>query len=612
MCGIVGAVAERNVVNILIEGLRRLEYRGYDSAGIAVVSTKPSPTISRLRAAGKVQQLVDELNQTPIRGNTGIAHTRWATHGKPSRENAHPLFSQDELAVVHNGIIENHQELREQLSILGYQFESQTDTEVVAHQIHLEYQQTHDLLQAVRRAIVRFKGAYSLAVLSLTEPHRLIGVRCGSPLVVGLGFGEYFLASDPQALLPVTQRFIYMGEGDIVDLTLEGFLIYDHQGQVVGRDIQTLNVQQDPNSKGDYRHFMLKEIYQQPSTIAETLQPHLVGDHLLLDTLGPLAREQLHGIERIEIVACGSSYHAGLIGQQWLETLARIPCRVEIASEHRYRSLVVEPNTLFLAISQSGETADTLAALRRGRELNYHTVMGICNIPHGTLVRESSVVFLTRAGVEVGVAATKTFTAQLVALLTFSLMLAQHRGIDSDLTRQLQGELLNLPEYIQKATTLNATIKEMAKDFQHVKDAIFLGRGLQFPVALEGALKLKEISYVHAEAYPAGELKHGPLALIDENMPVILCAAYDALSDKIESNIQEVLARGGRVYVFADERLNWDSTDRLTVIPMEAMPSLIAPIAYTIPMQLLSYHIAVSRGTDVDQPRNLAKSVTVE
>lgn len=610
MCGIVGAVSKRNVVPILITGLKRLEYRGYDSAGVAVVLD--TCEIKRLRKIGKVQELETNIQQTALMGTTGIAHTRWATHGIPSEQNAHPHVSNNDIAVVHNGIIENYLSLKSELIKKGYQFTSETDTEVVAHLVHEALAKKKDLLQAVQTAVKKLEGAYALGVINRAEPDRIIAVRYGSPLVVGLGNNENFIASDPLALLPVTHRFIYLEEGDMADIHLDKVNFFDAKGKSVKRKINISEMQADTVSKGDYRHFMLKEIFEQSHAVQQTIESRMAKNQILEQAFGVNAAKMFDQIKRVQLVACGTSYHACLVARYWLESLANIPCHVEIASEFRYRHKVVEPNTLFVTLSQSGETADTLAALRQAKQLKYQHTLAICNVPESSLVRESEFVFMTRAGAEIGVASTKAFTTQLVALFILTLALGRRHGLTPKVEQQLVKQLQQLPAVMEQALKLNEKIKKLSERFAEKQHALFLGRGMEFPIAMEGALKLKEISYIHAEAYAAGELKHGPLALVDKNMPVIAIAPNDELLEKLTSNLQEVRARGGQLIVFADESVQLKSFPDVTVISMPAVHPTLAPIIYTIPLQLLAYHIAVLRGTDVDQPRNLAKSVTVE
>lgn len=611
MCGIVGACAQRNIANILLEGLKRLEYRGYDSAGMAILQPN-THAIQRLRSMGKVEKLEEAVKAQPLPGSVGIAHTRWATHGEPSEVNAHPHCSRNEVAVVHNGIIENHDTLRQELLKLGYEFESQTDTEVISHLIHYYLGQEQDPIRAIHKTAERLEGAYALGIVISRFPENLFAIRKGSPLVIGLGIGENFIGSDPLALLPVTQRFIYLEEGDVAKISIDDITIEDKSGNPVTRDIHKSKADTSTSSKGKYRHFMLKEIFEQPESITNTLEGHLTDDHVLVQAFGHKAEAIFKTIKRVRIIACGTSYHAGLVARHWFEGMAGIPCHVEVASENRYRHGVVEDDTLFVALSQSGETADTLAALRQAKEQGYSATLAICNVPESSLVRESDLVFITRAGVEIGVAATKTFTAQLVALLLLATAIGQYHQLNGEKAKAVMQALKHLPSLTQQILKLDKSIQVLSKRFHDKNHALFLGRGEHHPIALEGALKLKEISYVHAEAYPAGELKHGPLALVDENMPVIVVAPNNHLSEKLASNIQEVQARGGEVYIFGDHELKWSTKENTHLIEMPTAPEILTPIMYTIPLQLLSYHIAVLKGTDVDQPRNLAKSVTVE
>jgi glucosamine--fructose-6-phosphate aminotransferase (isomerizing) len=611
MCGIIGAVGQRDMVGILLDGLRRLEYRGYDSAGIAVINE--AQTIRRIRTPGKVQKLHEMLSAETLVGNTGIAHTRWATHGEPSEKNAHPHLSHDDtIAVVHNGIIENFQSLKQELSQQGYQFISDTDTEAVVHAIHQRLQQGDDFLTAVQHTVQRLTGAYALVIMHRAEPERLVAVRYGCPLVVGLSNKENFVASDTHALLPITNQFIYLEEGDIADVRVHDVKIYNANNVEQTRKVHTVSTQHDASDRGNFRHFMLKEIFEQPQAIKETLAGRLTHKQIFARAFGTQAEALFPRIRKIQIVACGTSYHAGLVGRYWLESLAHIPCQVEIASEIRYRSAVIEPDTLFLALSQSGETADTLGALRQAKTLPYAGTLAICNVPESSVVRESDLVFMTRAGMEIGVASTKAFTTQLVALLMLSIVLAKYHAPHPIDEETLIQQLLELPRQIEEALALSETIQTLAERFADKHHALFLGRGLQFPIALEGALKLKEISYIHAEAYPAGELKHGPLALVDKHMPVIGLAANDAWLEKLISNLYGVRTRGGQLIIFADKTIEFKDVHNATVIPMPVVPSLTAPIVYIVPLQLLAYYVAVLKGTDIDQPRNLAKSVTVE
>ena len=607
MCGIVGAVAERNVTPILLEGLRRLEYRGYDSAGLALLTTDDQ--LQRIRSVGKVQALAAEVAQRPVRGGLGIAHTRWATHGAPNERNAHPHFSQDSIALVHNGIIENYLALRAELQAQGYTFDSDTDTEVVAHLVHFHMAREGDLLAAVQHTVAQLSGAYSLAVISAAEPGRLIGARQGSPLVVGIGLEEHFLASDTYALLPVTQRFVVLEEGDMVDLRRTTYTLYDRQGQPVERPLLQSQQSHDATDKGQYRHYMLKEIFEQSQAISDTLAGRIHNSHVLDSSFGPQAQDLFAQTRDVLIVACGTSYHAGLVARHWLESLG-VPCQVEIASEYRYRDTVTRPSTLFVGISQSGETADTLAALGEAKRRGCIGSLAICNVAESSLVRESDVTLMTRAGREIGVASTKAFTTQLVVLRLLSLALARQHGLSDTQEAQLVDELQQLPRKLEDALALNDAIEKLAERFLDKQHALFLGRGGQYPIALEGALKLKEISYIHAEAYPAGELKHGPLALVDEDMPVICVLPNNSLMEKLLSNLQEVRARGGELFLFADGSVQ--APEHAHTLILDGVPDSIAPIVFTAPLQLLAYHVAVLKGTDVDQPRNLAKSVTVE
>jgi glucosamine--fructose-6-phosphate aminotransferase (isomerizing) len=610
MCGIVGAAAERDVTPILVEGLKRLEYRGYDSAGLLVLSEDGA--FQRVRATGKVSQLKEALTATPVMGRSGIAHTRWATHGAPCDRNAHPHTSRDEIAVVHNGIIENYEQLREQQHALGYEFASETDTEIACHQIHSHYQRSRDLLQAVQSAVRDLEGAYALGVVSNREPGRLVAARKGSPLVIGVGIGEHFIASDVFALLPVTQQFIFLEEGDVADIRRDTLSIYDSAGNAVERPVRTSELSADSAERGQYRHYMLKEIHEQPRAIAETLEGRTGEDRVLEAAFGPKAGQLFPTLKRLQIVACGTSYHAGMVAKYWFEGCAGIPCDIEVASEFRYRPHVVSPDTLFVTISQSGETADTLAALREAKALGYAASLAICNVPESSLVRESDMALMTRAGPEIGVASTKAFTTQLTALLLLAIALGRHHKLGAAQEAELVQGLRHVPKLIESALQLESNIEKLAERFVDKQHTLFLGRGMQYPIAQEGALKLKEISYIHAEAYPAGELKHGPLALVDEQMPVVAIAPRDDLVEKLKSNLQEVRARGGVLYVFADDGCGMKSGDGYHIFSMPEAPDVVAPILYTIPLQLLAYHVAVLKGTDVDQPRNLAKSVTVE
>ena len=604
MCGIIGAVSYRDISKILLEGLRRLEYRGYDSAGIAVIDSRGH--LKRLRVQGKVQALADAMSETSTAGSTGIAHTRWATHGKPCEQNAHPHLSHGEVAVVHNGIIENHDDLRHYLQEIGYEFTSETDTEVAAHLIHHHYQQEKSLLLAVQATAAQMLGAFSLGVIHQNNPGELIALRKGSPLVIGLGLDEQFIASDALALRSFAQSIIYLEEGDSARLTAQQLEIYNADNQLVQRQSQRLNDDSHAVSKGSYRHFMLKEICEQPNVLADTLEGRISSLEVLKASFGERAAAIFPHVKHIHIVACGTSYHAGLIAKYWLESLAGLPTQVEIASEYRYRDVVVSDNTLFITVSQSGETADTLAALHKAKTLPYLASFAICNVATSSLVRESDCVFLTRAGVEIGVASTKAFTTQLAAFLMLATALCPDQRAQDVLT-----QLKQLPISCERALTISREIESLAALFVNKAHALFLGRGVQYPVALEGALKLKEISYIHAEAYPAGELKHGPLALVDKDMPVVAVAPNDELLDKLKSNLHEVSARGGELFVFVDDSQAW-LANGAHLIRVPTCGHWIAPIIYTLPLQLLAYHVAVAKGTDVDQPRNLAKSVTVE
>ena len=614
MCGIVGAVAERNIANILLEGLKRLEYRGYDSAGLSVIH---NGELHRERQVGKVQALVDAVDASDdfFDGYIGIAHTRWATHGEPAQHNAHPHVS-GKIAVVHNGIVENYAELKKEMQDKGYVFSSQTDTEVVAHLIHDLYKQTNDLLEAVRAVIPRLHGAFALGVIHVDTPDTLITVRLGSPLVIGVGIGENFIASDQLALLPVTNRFMYLEEGDIAKLTRDNIEVYA-DGQVVSREVHEIDAKQHNADKGEFKHYMLKEIYEQPDAVARTLE--MAIDNLAANTLRAdfLERhgEQLSGVRHVQVIACGTSYHAGMVAKYWFESITRLPCSVEVASEFRYRNPVVVDNSLVICISQSGETADTLSALRDIKKQNPAGLvsLALCNVPTSSLVRETDIFLPTLAGPEIGVASTKAFTTQLVALMLLMLKTGHVQGrIDDAALSNHISELQKLPGQLYASLHLDAPIKAMAAHFEDKKSCLFLGRGLQFPIALEGALKLKEISYIHAEGYAAGELKHGPLALVDKDMPIVVLAPKDSMLDKLKANMQEVHARHGELFVFASETSGIEAEDRLHLVNVNDVCETLSPIIYSVPVQLLSYHVAVLRGTDVDQPRNLAKSVTVE
>lgn len=610
MCGIVGAVAQRDVAEILINGLHRLEYRGYDSAGVAVVD--PNHELHRVRCLGKVKALDEAVAVKPLIGGTGIAHTRWATHGEPSEANAHPHTSGN-FAVVHNGIIENHEELRELLKSRGYVFNSQTDTEVIAHLVEWEMRTAATLLEAVQKTVKQLTGAYGMVVLDREHPEHLVAARSGSPLVIGLGIGENFLASDQLALLSVTRRFIYLEEGDIAEITRRTVDIYDANGQKVEREVHESNLENDAAEKGKFRHFMQKEIYEQPNALINTMEGRILHNNVIVDAIGNGAAEILEKVEHIQIVACGTSYNAGMTARYWCEALAGVSCDVEIASEFRYRKFVTRPNSLLVTISQSGETADTLAALRLAKEKGYMAALTICNVSSSSLVRESDLAFMTRAGVEVGVASTKAFTTQLATLLMLVTAIGKVKGnISNEQEVEIVKALQSLPAEVEKALAFDKDIEALAEDFAEKNHALFLGRGEFYPIAMEASLKLKEISYIHAEAYAAGELKHGPLALIDADMPVIVVAPNNELLEKVKSNIEEVRARGGQLYVFADKEAGFTPSEGMKIITMPKVNEIIAPIFYTVPMQLLSYHVALIKGTDVDQPRNLAKSVTVE
>ncbi len=610
MCGIVGAVAERDVAPILLEGLKRLEYRGYDSAGMAVLDSRGE--IERQRAVGKVSVLESGMEQHPLHGHTGIAHTRWATHGKPTEANAHPHICSTSVAVVHNGIIENHEELRQRQKAAGYRFTSETDTETVVHQVHHYQEQGRDLLEAVRATVADLEGAYALGVISSSEPERLVAARLGSPLVIGVGIGEHFIASDVAALLPVTQRFIFLEEGDIADIRRDRLTIYDASGRQVERPVRESELSADAAERGEYRHYMQKEIFEQAQAVANTLEGRVSSGRVLEEAFGPAAPEVFDAVQGVHIIACGTSYHAGLVGRYWMEALAGVPCSVEVASEFRYRRQVVRRNSLVVTISQSGETADTLAGLKEAKRLGFGKALTICNVPESSLVRESDLSLMTRAGPEIGVASTKAFTTQLVALMLLVIVLGRRNGMSAEQEGRLVEQLQSLARRIEEVLRLDPVIERLAERFADKHHALFLGRGAQYPVAMEGALKLKEISYIHAEAYPAGELKHGPLALVDADMPVIVVAPNNELLEKLKSNLQEVSARGGELIVFADQQAEMDSGEGIQIFSISPTEDEIAPIVFTIPLQLLSYHVALIKGTDVDQPRNLAKSVTVE
>jgi glucosamine--fructose-6-phosphate aminotransferase (isomerizing) len=610
MCGIVGAVAERNVVEILLEGLKRLEYRGYDSAGVALLDKQGN--LSRIRKTGKVKNLAKAVESESAIGTTGIAHTRWATHGGVTEYNAHPHFSSSRVAVVHNGIIENYVSLRKELTAKGYTFSSDTDTETIGHVVHEMLKNGSSLLEAVQSAVKHFDGAYGTVVIDKEDPDKMVVARSGSPLVIGLGLGENFIASDQLALLPVTRRFIFLEEGDVAEVTRRKVTIFDKNGIRVEREIIESTVEHDAGDKGGYRHYMLKEIYEQPAVIRNALQDRVDNIHGLDALFGDGAEEILKKVKHVQIIACGTSYHAGMTARYWLEEHANVSCSVEIASEFRYRKSAVHENSLLVTISQSGETADTLAALRLGKELGYMSALTICNVPGSSLVRESGLAFMTLAGAEIGVASTKAFTTQLTAFLMLTLALGKFNGLSKETSENIIAAIKTIPNKIEEALSTAEAIEKLAEEFAHKHHSLFLGRGPQYPIAMEGALKLKEISYIHAEAYASGELKHGPLALIDDEMPVIVVAPNDELLEKLKSNVEEVRARGGVMYVFADADANFESDQTMRVIDIPHCEDIIAPIVYTIPLQLFSYYVALIKGTDVDQPRNLAKSVTVE
>ncbi len=609
MCGIVGAVAQRDVAEILVEGLRRLEYRGYDSAGVAIINDE---NLNRVRRVGKVAELSNALSEEPLAGGTGIAHTRWATHGEPNEKNAHPHVSGENIAVVHNGIIENHSQLRERLQSEGFVFSSDTDTEVIAHLIEFELRTSDSLIQAVQKARKQLEGAYGTVVIDRRDPSRMVVARSGSPLVIGLGIAENFVASDQLALLPVTQNFIFLEEGDVAEITRREINIVDLNDEIVEREAKISDISHDAGDKGPYKHFMLKEIYEQPDAINSTMEGRISETDVVTECFGAGANELLAGIDHVQIVACGTSYNSGMVARYWFEEIAGVTCQVEIASEFRYRKSVVPKNSLFVTMSQSGETADTLAALRIAKDLGYKSTLTICNVPGSSLVRESDLAYMMRAGAEIGVASTKAFTVQLVGLMLLVLSIGKHRGLASEKIAEIVKGLRSLPGQIQQSLSLAPIIEELAEDFADKHHSLFLGRGSQHPIAMEGALKLKEISYIHAEAYAAGELKHGPIALIDNEMPVIVVAPNNDLLEKLRSNMEEVRARGGQLYVFADKATKFEEAEGIKVIELDHIDDLLAPVLFTIPLQLLSYYVAIIKGTDVDQPRNLAKSVTVE
>ncbi|MEX0963758.1 MAG: glutamine--fructose-6-phosphate transaminase (isomerizing) [Pseudohongiellaceae bacterium] len=611
MCGIVGAIAERDVSGILLEGLKRLEYRGYDSAGLAIMSA-PNNKIVNVKAVGKVNKLVEAATKSKIKGRLGIAHTRWATHGKTTVANAHPHMSGNEIAIVHNGIIENYETLRDKLIRAGYVFKTETDTETIAHLIHQERSKARvSLLDAVKRTIKKLHGAYGLCVIDSSAPDQIVVARSGSPLVIGIGIGENFVASDPLALGQVTDRFVYLEEGDIARVGRESYEIW-HGDKKVIRKITRIQSKADDAQKGEYQHFMLKEIHEQPRVIQDTLAGRISSGKVLEQAFGLKAEAIFDKIENVQIVACGTSFHAGLVAKYWLESVAKLPCHIDIASDYRYRDIIVQPGTLFVTVSQSGETADTLAALRFAKKKPYVASLAICNVATSSLVRESDLCLLTLAGQEIGVASTKAFTTQLVVLLILSIVLGRRTGLSARQESKLVNELATLPGLIDETLKLSSQIKKVSKQFSDKHHSLFLGRGIQYPIAKEGALKLKEISYIHAEAYPSGELKHGPLALVDDQMPVVAVAPNNDLLGKLQANLSTVSARGGKLYVFADESIGYKSDKTCKVIHIPNCPDILAPIVFTIPLQLLSYHVAITKGTDVDHPRNLAKSVTVE
>lgn len=610
MCGIVGAVAQRDIADILLTGLRSLEYRGYDSAGIATVGENGE--LNRLRRVGKVKELVEAVDQHGMPGGIGIAHTRWATHGEPNESNAHPHVSTDRIAVVHNGIIENHEELRKELQALGYEFQSDTDTEVIAHLVDHELKSVDSLFAAVQKAVAQLDGAYGTVIMDRSVPDQLVVARSGSPLVIGFGIGEHFIASDQLALLPVTRRFAYLEEGDVALIMRDKVSIVDAEGNEVRRAIEESTLSRDASDKGNYRHYMLKEIYEQPIAVQRTVEGRLENGRVLDTAFGEQASHLLKDVEHVQIIACGTSYHAGMTARYWFEDFAGVSCNVEIASEYRYRQSFIRPNSLLVTISQSGETADTLAALRLAKEQGYMSSLTICNVAGSSLTRESDMTYLMKAGAEIGVASTKAFTVQLTGLLILAGAIGHHKTMTAEKEQQIVSALQSLPAKIEQVLGMDEAIQHLAEGFADKQHSLFLGRGDQYPIAMEGALKLKEISYIHAEAYAAGELKHGPLALIDADMPVIVVAPNNELVEKLKSNVEEVRARGGLMYVFADKQARFASDSTMTVLEVPHCDPLIAPIIYTVPLQLLSYHVAIIKGTDVDQPRNLAKSVTVE
>ena len=611
MCGIVGAIAERNVSGILLEGLRRLEYRGYDSAGIALLNDS-GEKIKDLKTVGQVKKLIKSASKAKLRGALGIAHTRWATHGKPTVSNAHPHNSQKQIAIVHNGIIENHEVLRDKLIEDGYVFKTQTDSETIAHLIHRARDHgKRSLLEATKRTIKKLQGAYGICVIDNTEPDQIVVARSGSPLVIGVGIGENFVASDPLALGQVTDRFIYLEEGDVARITLDDIEVW-HGTRKVNRKVTKVQARSKDAEKGEFKHFMLKEIHEQPRAIKDTLDGRISDKKVFEQAFGVNASAVFDKAKSVQIVACGTSFHAGQVAKYWLESVARIPCQVDIASDYRYRDIIVRPDTLFVTISQSGETADTIAALRYAKKQKYLASLAICNVATSSLVRESDFCALTMAGQEIGVASTKAFTTQLVVLLLLSIVLARRTSLKASQEARLVKQIAKLPKLIEKTLTLSKEIKRISRQFSDKEHSLFLGRGIEYPIAKEGALKLKEISYIHAEAYPAGELKHGPLALVDSKMPVIAVAPNNDLLSKLKANLSEVSARGGKLYVFADESIKFESDRSCKVINVPNCPDILDPIVFTVPLQLLSYHVAMMKGTDVDHPRNLAKSVTVE
>ena len=611
MCGIVGAIAERNVSGILLEGLRRLEYRGYDSAGIALLNDS-GEKIKDLKTVGQVKKLIKSASKAKLRGALGIAHTRWATHGKPTVSNAHPHNSQKQIAIVHNGIIENHEVLRDKLIEDGYVFKTQTDSETIAHLIHRARDHgKRSLLEATKRAIKKLQGAYGICVIDNTEPDQIVVARSGSPLVIGVGIGENFVSSDPLALGQVTDRFIYLEEGDVARITLNDIEVW-HGTRKVNRKVTKVQARSKDAEKGEFKHFMLKEIHEQPRAIKDTLDGRISDKKVFEQAFGVNASAVFDKAKSVQIVACGTSFHAGQVAKYWLESVARIPCQVDIASDYRYRDIIVRPDTLFVTISQSGETADTIAALRYAKKQKYLASLAICNVATSSLVRESDFCALTMAGQEIGVASTKAFTTQLVVLLLLSIVLARRTSLKASEEARLVKQIAKLPKLIEKTLSLSKEIKRISRQFSDKEHSLFLGRGIEYPIAKEGALKLKEISYIHAEAYPAGELKHGPLALVDSKMPVIAVAPNNDLLSKLKANLSEVSARGGKLYVFADESIKFESDRSCKVINVPNCPDILDPIVFTVPLQLLSYHVAMMKGTDVDHPRNLAKSVTVE